>query len=72
MNNYPGQQRSSIRQECKNLRGRILSSRLADLVDFLLEVGEIECSALIAGQDEVPVIRENLRQLAKRLTTANS
>jgi hypothetical protein len=41
-------------------------------VDFLLEVGEIECGALIAGQDEFPVIRENLRQLAKRLTSANS
>jgi hypothetical protein len=72
MNNYPAQQRSSIRRDCKNLRNLILSKRPANILSLLLEIGDVECSALIAERDEFPAISENLTRLTDRLKGAGN
>jgi hypothetical protein len=70
MNNYPAQQRSAIRQDCRTLRKRVLSTRQLSILPLLLDIGNIECSVLIAEPDEFPVIRENLTRLTDRLKSA--
>jgi hypothetical protein len=70
MGNYPAEQRCSIRKDCGNLRRWILSRRPVNLLPFLLELGDLECSTLLANADEFRAIRENLTELRKRLGTA--
>jgi hypothetical protein len=57
-------------RDCRNLRKLILSRRPANSLSLLLEVGNIECVALIAERDEFPVIRENLTLLSDRVRSA--
>ena len=72
MNTYPGQQRSDIRVQCRDLRKRILSKRPANMLSLLLEVGDVECCALAAGPNELSPIKMNLVKLADKVRGAGN
>jgi Co/Zn/Cd efflux system component len=59
-----------IRTNCRDLRRSILSLRPANSLSLLLQIGDIECSALTAHPDEFAVIRENLDQLSDKIRSA--
>ena len=63
-------ERSMIRTRCRDLRKSILSTRPANMLSLLLEVGDVECSALNARPDEFPLIQVNLMLLAHKVRDA--
>jgi hypothetical protein len=63
-------ERSMIRTRCRDLRKSILSTRPVNMLFLLLEVGDVECSALAAAPNEFPTIRRSLMMVADKLRSA--
>ena len=68
----PQVERSIIRTNCRDLRKWILFLRPANSLSLLLQIGDIECSAISASPNELASIRIDLMQLADKVRSAGA
>jgi len=61
------QERRHIRMMCESLRRVLVAEKPAGFMAILQEVGNIECNALIATDDELQSVRRSLDELLQSL-----
>jgi pyoverdine/dityrosine biosynthesis protein Dit1 len=67
MSNPSAGQRAAIRNSCQSLRRLLYFVRPVGATAIVEEVGNIECDALAANDDELPAVTESLERLIGRL-----
>ncbi len=61
------QERRRIRIICESLRKLLAAENPAGLMAILQDIGDIECDALIATDDELQAVRRSLNELLQTL-----
>jgi len=61
------QERRRVRVMCENLRRLLRAEKPAGLMAILQDVGDIECDALTASDEEFQAVRQSLNELLQSL-----